>query len=62
MKGHLGGSVGWVSDLGSGHDLMVYEFKPHIGLCADSVEPAWGSQFLSLSYSSSLSAPSPSQK
>ena len=24
----------------SGLDLMVYEFEPHIGLCADSVEPA----------------------
>ena len=24
---------------GSGHDLMVHEFKP-IRLCADSVEPA----------------------
>ena len=27
----------------SGHDLTVLEFKPHIGLCADSVEPAWDS-------------------
>ena len=26
---------------GSGHDLMVCEFKPHGELCADSVEPAW---------------------
>ena len=30
-------------DFGSGHDLMVYDIKPHIGLCADSVEPAWDS-------------------
>ena len=26
---------------GSGHDLMVGEFKARIGLCADSVQPAW---------------------
>ena len=26
---------------GSGHDLMVCEFEPHMGLCADSAEPAW---------------------
>ena len=26
-------------DFGSGHDLTVREFKPHIGLCADSSEP-----------------------
>ena len=28
---------------GSGHDLTVREFKPHIGLCADSAESAWDS-------------------
>ena len=28
---------------GSGHDLAVREFEPHIGLCADSAEPAWDS-------------------
>ena len=39
-KGHLGGSVGWVSDFGSCHDPTVSEFEPHIGLCADSSEPA----------------------
>ena len=38
-------------DLGSGHDLMVFEFQPLIGLCTDSVEPAWDS------LSPSLSAP-----
>ena len=38
-------------DFGSGHDPMVCEFKPRIGLCADSVKPAW--DFLSLP----LSAP-----
>ena len=26
---------------GSGHDLTVSEVEPHIGLCADSMEPAW---------------------
>ena len=30
-------------DFGSGHDLMVGEFKPCVRLCADSVEPAWDS-------------------
>ena len=25
---------------GLGHDLMVQEFEAHIGLCADSTEPA----------------------
>ena len=37
--GYLGGSVGEVSDFGSGHDLMVRGFEPSIGLCADSSEP-----------------------
>ena len=32
--GHLGGSVVWASDFGSGHDLTVCEFKPHIRLTA----------------------------
>ena len=27
-------------DFASGHDLVVREFKPHIGLHSDSVEPA----------------------
>ena len=27
-------------DFSSGHDLMVHEFEPHMGLHADSVEPA----------------------
>ena len=40
----LGGLVGWVSDFGSGHDLTVGEFEPHIGLCADS----WGGSRLSI--------------
>ena len=37
--GHLGGSVGWVSNFGSGHDLIVRVFEPCIRLCADSSEP-----------------------
>ena len=41
-------------DFGLGHDLVVREFKSQVGLCADSVEPAWDS--LSLSLSLSLSA------
>ena len=36
-------------DFGSGYDLMAYEFKSYIGLCADSVEPAWDSLSPSLS-------------
>ena len=28
---------------GSGHDLIVSGFKPLIGICADSAEPAWDS-------------------
>ena len=30
-------------DFGSGHDLMVREFKPLTGLCAGGTEPAWDS-------------------
>ena len=33
---------------GSGHDLKVLEFEPCVGLCADSVEPAWDSLSLPL--------------
>ena len=35
-------------DFGSGHDLMVCDFKARIGLCANSSEPAWDSLSLSL--------------
>ena len=28
---------------GSGHDLMVCEFEPLVGLHSDSAEPAWDS-------------------
>ena len=27
----------------SGHDLTIQGFEPHIGLCADSMEPIWDS-------------------
>ena len=39
--GHLGW-LGWLSlpNIGSGHDLTVHEFEPHMRLCAVSVEPA----------------------
>ena len=37
--GRLGGSIGEASDFGSGHDLTVCEFEPHVGLCAHSSEP-----------------------
>ena len=39
LLGCLGGSVGWVSNFGSGHDLMFHGLEPCDGLCADSSEP-----------------------
>ena len=33
------------------HDLTVGEIEPHVGLCADSAEPAWDSFSPSLSLS-----------
>ena len=55
----------WVAQLvkrltlcfGSGHDLVVPETEPHIGLCANGVEPAWDSLFPSIF--SSLAHPLP---
>ena len=39
-------------DFGSGHDLMVCEFEPRIGLRAErAAEPAWDSPSPSLSVS-----------
>ena len=38
-QGRLGGSVSWASNFGSGHDLAVRGFEPHVGLRADSSEP-----------------------
>ena len=54
MKHSIGapwGSVGWASDSVSAQVMVswLYGFKPHIGLCADGVEPAWDSLSLSLS-------------
>ena len=40
-----------ILDFGSGHDLVVHGFELHMGLCMDSVGPAWDS------LSPSLSAP-----
>ena len=47
---------GWFSwlkhltlDFGSSHDVIVCEFESHVGLCADSVEPAWDSLSFPLS-------------
>ena len=40
-------------DFGSRRDLTVHGIQPHVGLCADGVEPAWDS------VSPSLSAPPP---
>ena len=40
LQGCLGGSVGWASDFGSGHDLVVCEFKPRIRLSALRTESA----------------------
>ena len=48
LLGRLGGSVSYVSDFGSGHDLTVCGFE---GLCPHSAEPAWESLSLSLSLS-----------
>ena len=52
MEGRLGGSVGKAS--GSGRDPVVRGFQPHVGLCADRIEPAAHFEF-SLSLSLSLS-------
>ena len=42
-------------DFGSGHDLTVHEFEPHVRLCADRVEPAWDSLSQTLPCSCALS-------
>ena len=33
-----------ILNFSSGHDSMVHEFEPHIGLCTDNMEPAWTSR------------------
>ena len=45
-SGRLGGSI---LTFGSGHDLTVCEFEPHVRLCADGIQPAWDSHSLLLS-------------
>ena len=42
-------------DFGSGHNLVVHEFEPRVGLHAQRMEPAWDSLSLSLSLSPSHS-------
>ena len=39
--GRLGGSGGYASDFGSGHDLTVSEFEPHIGFSAVGKSLLW---------------------
>ena len=34
-----------ILDFGSGHDLTVCGFEPHVRLCTVSTEPAWDSDF-----------------
>ena len=53
LGGLLDGSVGQVTDFGSGHDLTGHEFEP----CADSSEPG---AFLGFCVSFSL-CPSPTR-
>ena len=51
------GAPGWLSQLSIlllisahvMHDLMVYEFEPHVELCTDSAEPTWDCLSLLLS-------------
>ena len=42
-------------DFGSAHDLTIGEIEPHVGLHADSAEPAWDSLSHSLCPSPTLS-------
>lgn len=44
-------------DFGSGNDLVVCKIEPHVGVCADVMEPAWdsGSPFLFVPLSLSFS-------
>ena len=42
-------------DFCSGHDLMVRKIEAHVGLCTDSVEPAWDSLSAPPSLTRSLS-------
>ena len=40
-------------EFGSGHDFTVHQYKPHLRLCADNVEPARDCLSLPLPLSSS---------
>ena len=45
QEGCLGGLVGWASILGFTPQVMISRFcgfKPHLGLCASGMGPAWG--------------------
>ena len=62
MTNVSGGRGAWVAQsvkgltlgFSSGHDLTVCVMGPHLGLCADSAEPAWDSLSLPLSASPPL--------
>ena len=41
-------------EFGSGQDLLVFEFEPHVPLSADPVVPPWDLQSLQLSCSHSI--------
>ena len=41
-------------DFGSGQHLLVREIEPQVGLCTDSMEPAWDSLAPSVSAPPSL--------
>ena len=42
------GWLSWLnSDFGSGYDLVVREFKPHVKLCTDGSEPETASDSVS---------------
>ena len=56
VLGRLGGSVGWASNFGLGHDLTVLGFEPRVGLCAPGSEPGVCFGFCVFL---SLSAPTP---
>ena len=54
FKTHCLGVPEWLSqfkcttlDSNSDHNLTICEFEPCVGLCAESVEPAWDSLSLS---------------
>ena len=45
----------WTPGFDSGHDLTVWEFKPHVGLRVAGAEPAWDPLSLQLPCALSLS-------